>query len=218
MFDRYKRSVNEAAPDLNVIPVMNLFMVLIPFLLLGATFFQIGVIPTSLPTHNPTESDVPKTPKTVLVNLVVEEDEMRLTCDSVSLTPEELDDLAQTFPNSGGTHDIGALQAKLESLKTTYPESNTLTVIPHGDLQYQELVRVLDATREKDTGRVGPKGEPIFRELFPVTIFSKLVTEQPAAPAPEDGAGVEDGALPEEGGADEFGEVEAPEEGSEEEP
>lgn len=179
MFDRYKRATGDAAPDLNVIPVMNLFMVLIPFLLLGAAFYQVGVIPTSLPTHSPDEADVPKTPKTVLVNLVVDADEMRLTCDSVSLEPEELDALAQTFPHKDGKPDVAGLKTKLQALKAQYPESNTLTVLPHGDLEYQDLVHVLDATRETKTNRLDARGREVYDELFPVTIFSRLVTETP---------------------------------------
>lgn len=189
MFDRYRRTVEEAQ-DLNIIPVMNLFMVLIPFLLLGAAFYQIGVIPTSLPSHDPQESDVPKTPKTVLANLVVAPDEMRLTFDSVSLDPEELDALGATFPKKGGKYDAPGLAATLSAVKDQYPKSNTLTVIPHEKLVYQELVNILDATRERKTGRLDAKGEPEFEELFPVTIFSKLVRETPpaaveAAPAEE---------------------------------
>lgn len=179
MFDRYRRAAAET-PDLNLIPVMNLFMVLIPFLLLGAVFFQIGVIPTSIPSHNPEESDVPKTPATVLVNLVIAENELRLTCDSTSLSPEELADLADTFPKKGAEYDTRALQQHLVMLKEQYPKSTTLTVIPHDRLKYQELVTVLDVTRERDSGKRTPQGDVMYQELFPVTIFSRLVKETPA--------------------------------------
>ena len=56
MFDRYRRTVEETQ-DLDLLPVMNLFMVLIPFLLMGAAFFHIGVIPASLPSHTPEVKD-----------------------------------------------------------------------------------------------------------------------------------------------------------------
>lgn len=180
MFDRYRRTIEET-PDLNVIPVMNLFMVLIPFLLLGAAFYQIGVIPTSIPSHNPEESDVPQTPTTVLVNLVIRPDEMRLTCASTSLSEADLADLADTFPNQGKEQDVKALQQHLLMLKERYPKSTTLTVIPHDGLKYQELVYVLDATRERDSGRRTAKNEIVYDELFPVTIFSRLVTDDPDA-------------------------------------
>ncbi len=159
---------------------MNLFMVLIPFLLLGAVFFKIGVIPTSIPSHNPQESDVPKTPTTVLANLVVEERQMKITCDSTSLSPEELADLADVFPNKGAEYDTKELQKHLWMLKDRYPKSTTLTVLPYDGLKYKKLVDILDSTRERDSGKRTPDNEPIYNELFPVTIFSRLLKTDPA--------------------------------------
>lgn len=212
MFDRYRRTVDEAA-DLNIIPVMNLFMVLIPFLLLGAAFYHIGVIPTSIPSHDPQEADVPKTPTTVLASLVVDEAELRLSFDSTSLSMEELQDLAVTLPKKkDGSYDTRALQARLVEVKAKYPKSNTITILPHDRLKYQDLVGVLDVTRERQTKEVDDKGDPKFEDLFPVTIFSKFVKpapepEEPAQPVEGEGSeeGLDDGEGGEEG-ADEGGE------------
>lgn len=175
-FDRWRRAKEEAV-DINVIPVMNLFMVLIPFLLLGATFFHIGVIPTSTPTLSPTESDVPKTPTTVAVNLEVTEEVLRISAASVSLEPEELEALSAEWPKRNGEYQTEALQKALIDIKQRYPESNTLTVLPFEDLNYQVLVSVLDVTRNRQVG-VDAKGEPRFEDLFPVTIFSRFVPPQ----------------------------------------
>ena len=54
MFEEW-RQAKEEDHDLNLIPVMNLFMVLIPFLLMGAAFFHMAVIPTSTPSHLATD-------------------------------------------------------------------------------------------------------------------------------------------------------------------
>lgn len=172
-FNRLKR-VQEETQDLNVIPVMNLFMVLIPFLLLGATFFHIGVIPTSTPTLSPSDSDVPKTPTTVAVNMEVTPDALKISCASVSLTEAELTALSSEWPKAGGEYPVAKLQAALVDIKAKYPESNTLTVLPFEDLNYQELVKILDVTRTIPDG-LDAKGDPKFKELFPVTIFSRFV-------------------------------------------
>lgn len=177
MFQRWQEAVDETETDLNVIPVMNLFMVLIPFLLLGAAFYQIGVIPTSTPTHDPQESDVPKTPKTVAMNIVLGVDELSMSASSTSLTPEELEQLRSAWPAPGGNYDLPSLRAELIDIKARYPESTTVTILPHDDLQYQDLVLVLDTTREYEDGAL-PGGEPRYRELFPVTVFSRLLKEE----------------------------------------
>ena len=192
--DRRRRPTYSREPDdLNVIPVMNLFMVLIPFLLLGAAFYQIGVIPTSTPTHDPDASDVPETPTTVAANLMIEEDGLRLTFASISLSEEELDEIAAHFPRRDGAYDREGLREHLKEIKQRYPESTTMTVLPYRGLAYQDLVTTLDATREYAVDPDDP--ETGYEELFPVTVFSRLITaegggeegeEQAPAPAPGD--------------------------------
>jgi len=175
-FDRWRRATEDSV-EINVIPVMNLFMVLIPFLLLGATFFHIGVIATSTPTLSPSESDVPKTPTTVAVNLEITEEVLRISASSVSLEPEDLDALKAEWPKRGGEYQVDALQRALIEIKAKYPESNTLTVLPFEDLNYQVLVSVLDVTRNRQVG-VNEKGDPKIEDIFPVTIFSRFVPPQ----------------------------------------
>ena len=178
-----KRFLERKEPDdLNVIPVMNLFMVLIPFLLLGAAFYQIGVIPTSTPTHDPTASDIPETPTTVAANLLIEPDRLVVTFASTSLTPEELEEIAGRFPNRDGRHDVDALRRHLRQIKSRYPESTTMTVLPHDRLDCQSLVTILDSAREYPIDPDDPFSP--HEELFPVTVFSKLITDDGAA-APE---------------------------------
>ncbi len=172
-FKRLKRA-QEEAHELNVVPVMNLFMVLIPFLLLGATFFHIGVIPTSTPTLSPSDSDVPKTPTTVAINLEVTTASIKISAASVSLDENELSALSSEWPKKGNEYPVEELRKALISIKDKYPDSNTLTVLPFEDLNYQELVKILDVTRVRNMG-LDEKGEPKFLDLFPVTIFSRFV-------------------------------------------
>ncbi len=176
MFNRKNKfsSFSSEPDDLNVIPVMNLFMVLIPFLLLGAAFYQIGVIPTSTPTHDPEASDVPETPTTVAANLMIEPDGLSVTFSSTSLSSEELDEIAGRFPTDDGEYDVDRLRDHLREIKDKYPESTTMTVLPHNQLSYQDLVDVLDGTREYPLDPDDPETE--YEELFPVTVFSRLIT------------------------------------------
>ncbi len=187
MRNRRRRFTTKSEPDdLNVIPVMNLFMVLIPFLLLGAAFYQIGVIPTSTPTHDPTASDIPETPTTVSANLLVEPDAITVTFASTSLNEEELAEIAGRFSREGGEYDVDGLQRHLRTIKERYPESTTMTVLPHDRLDYQTLVTILDAAREYPVNPDDPLGE--HEELFPVTVFSKLITDDGASgDAPPEG-------------------------------
>lgn len=192
MFDKFERAVEETG-ELDLIPVMNLFMVLIPFLLMGAAFYHIGTIPASLPAHTPQESDVPETPTTVTVNLIVKEDVVDLSTSSVSLGPDVLEGLAASFPKKGGEYDAAGVQAHLKMLKQRYPASNTMIVLPFESLDYQSLVKLLDSTREYETG-TDDKGNEVFEELFPVVVFSRFVPEGTTQTGQEGGEADAEGA------------------------
>ena len=195
MFDKWKRAADEEA-DLDLIPVMNLFMVLIPFLLLGAAFLHMGVIPTSTPTRKKKAVKKKKKKKdekikSVMAQLVVTPDELRLSFSATGLDDDKLKHLSANWPISKGDYPLEELQQKLKKAKQEYVESNTVTVVPHKNFEYQELVKILDVTREMKVG-TKKNGDPKFKPLFPVTVFSKF-------PPPADQKDKEGG----EGGGDE---------------
>lgn len=177
VFDELRR-VKDEAEELDLTPVMNLFMVLIPFLLMGAAFFTVGVIPTSTPNHTPGGSDAPPNLESVSASLVLEPDELRISFSSSGLSKSELEQLSNQWTVKNGEMPAQELQDYLRTVKQKYPQSTTLIVLPSGDLPYQKLVAVLDKTREFKSGNT-PDGDPIYTELFPVTVFSKLIKSDP---------------------------------------
>lgn len=193
MFDTWRHKRSEP-PEPNLIPVMNLMMTLIPFLLLGASFFHLAVIPTSTSQLTAHDSDVPTTPKQVSVSLVINADGFSVTAASTSLEPDELAAMATSIPRpQGGAYDIAALQKHLLGIKHAYPASNTILVFPNDDLDYQGLVDILDATREEIIR--GDNGAKTRKPLFPVSVFNRLVPPPPE-PEPEPDPGVEGDPIP----------------------
>lgn len=179
MFDRWREA--RAQPhELNLIPIMNLMITLIPFLMLGAAFYHLGVIPTSLPDHVETSAPPPSDEK-VTLNLVVAPDQMTVTASSATLPPETTDALRREVRNGpSGAYDLAALTAHLAEIKARYPKSDTLVVLPDAGLRYATLVEVLDATREQRLPD-DPGGRPRYAPLFPVTVFSERILEAPDA-------------------------------------
>lgn len=193
MFDKFQRASEEPA-DLNIIPVMNLFMVLIPFLLLGAAFVHIGVIPTSTPTEKESskekkQEDDEDEPKSVMANLVLKPDEMRLSFSGSNIPENKLENLARSWSLEGDGFPLSKLQQALKTAKDEYPESNTVTVLPHENFRYSQLVEILDHTRERKAGKTAD-GEPNYEPLFPVTVFSKFIPPEQGS-ASGDGGGSE---------------------------
>jgi len=175
---RRRFAASADADELNLIGIMNLFMVLIPFLLMGAAFFHIGVIPTSLPSHTADRSDVAQQPREVTVSLVIRADGIDLTAAGDGVAPEVLAELAASWPLRNHDYDTAALQGHLVALKQTYPDSKTVIVLPHDALAYETLVRILDACREVEVPG-GEAGATARAELFPVVGFSRFVEAEP---------------------------------------
>ena len=181
MFNRWQKA-QARAQDLNLIPIMNLMVVLVPFLLLGAAFLHMSNIPASLPTHRPDGvDDEERSDVVVTLSLQVQPDRLVLTGSAPELSEEDLAGLALELEREGteegegrGGFDLAGFQSHLHGIKERYPKSDTLVVLPADGVRYQTLVRVLDAAREvPSTQENGADGE--HEPLFPVTVFSRLL-------------------------------------------
>jgi biopolymer transport protein ExbD len=67
-----RKKIKEEVPEPNLVPVMNLVMLLIPFLLMASAFFEVAIINVSAPkvASGPSSDDTPKDDKPKL-NLTV---------------------------------------------------------------------------------------------------------------------------------------------------
>ena len=99
MFDSWRKKAE--SEELNLIPIMNLMVTLIPFLLLGAAFYHLGTIPASLPQQAAAASG--EKPKDIKVTLTMEVklDTIRISGSAAGLDEESAETLKRTFPNRG---------------------------------------------------------------------------------------------------------------------
>src|SRR5688572_27399280 len=146
--------------DLDLVPIMNLVTILIPFLLLAAQFVTFAVIDTTLPSPG-TPPDSPNSPELQLTLsitpegfLVTGRDE-RLGANGIAIpcvpagcaTPE--------------SYDTASLANVAREMKARRPDEEQVVVVPASDIPYEVLVRAMDAARE-DRSTSGPS-----RPLFP---------------------------------------------------
>lgn len=178
MFDAYQRTLAEVE-ELNMIPVMNLFIVLIPFLLSAAAFYQVAVIPTSTP-QRVVQPASDEDPTAVMVNLVIRADGgLTLSVSGGDADEDGLRAMGAELPAKAGHPDLAGLQSTLASLKARYPLSETAFVLPEDSVGVQALVEVVDAVRER------PTEAGAVQTLFPVTVLSQFVAPPPAEPVPD---------------------------------
>lgn len=150
----------EEDPELNMIPIMNMFMVLIPFLLMSASFFHIKAINTSVPVHadkSTTAKDPAK--EKIKITVVVELKEDVIKISALSDTPNNLalSEIETTLPRRMGSDvSVSQLAQHLQKLKARYPESDTMILIPDGTVSYKEIIQAMDCARRYDTESLFP--------------------------------------------------------------
>ena len=135
--------------ELNMIPIMNIFLVIIPFLLTSISFFHIKAISTSVPVMADSSQQSLKSEKIKLTVIVeLQQNNMRLSATSDEIDPQELDQFDQLFglPQKG-VYPLQELNEYLQSIKRTYPQSDTLILIPDEGVIYESIIQAMDAAR-----------------------------------------------------------------------
>lgn len=139
------------AIDVDVTPVMNLFMVLIPFLVSMAVFTQIAVIDFSLP---PGQSEAPvaseEESKELDISIVVSKQGFRIVG-----TGKQLD----LVPMVKGQYQFDQLRVLLKAIKFQYPSQKGVVLVLEPDILYDDIVRFMDVCRESQFPEIGLSGE-----------------------------------------------------------
>ena len=153
--------------DLDLVPIMNLVTILIPFLLLGAQFLRIAVIDTALPS--PPAATTAAAP----------DDGLRLTVaiTSEGYTVTGRDELlagGKAIPcdvvgcADGKAYDADGLTRLLSTLKGRWPDEKYVVLVPESEITYEVLVRTMDAAREDREGSIGR----VRAVLFPAVVIA----------------------------------------------
>jgi len=153
------RPKSEEDTELNMVPIMNMFMVLIPFLLMSASFYQIKAINTSVPVHADTHADNFSNSEKEKITVVLELKEKEIRISGLSETPNdlflsELKMVISRQPDKEASTD--ELVSFLKALKSRYPASDTLILIPDEEVLYREIVQTMDSARNFETERLFP--------------------------------------------------------------
>jgi biopolymer transport protein ExbD len=151
---RYRRNAKEA-PELNITTFLNLMVVLVPFLLITAVFSRITILELNLPTGAGDASKANK-PK-MTVEVMVREKGLEIGNGRTILT---------RFPKVDDKYDVQKLSEYLLMIKTKYLGKKDATVLMEPDIEYENLVLVMDAVRMAEVVQ-GDDPEPQEIELFP---------------------------------------------------
>ncbi len=154
-----KRSKPSYILDLNLAPLLSLFVALIPMLLLTAMFQQVGIINLYLPTLEEAllqeEQEDPGNDFTLAV---------AVTTTEISLMRDEEVLLTEKIENG---MKLEKLTEKLAELKKEVPDKRDVVLLLDSRIRYEMIIDIMDAVRVKGD-----------EELFPdISLADRIVEE-----------------------------------------
>ncbi len=146
---RHTRTPTEAAEEvleIDVTPVMNMFVILIPFLVSVAVFTQLSIIEFTLPP-NVGEDLSPSSKKPVpKLTVVVAPNHLLVT-----LGEKQLDSLAAPR----GRYAFDALRRALETIRAEIEVSDNAIIASRDSIRFKHVIGAMDACREAGFEKIG---------------------------------------------------------------
>jgi biopolymer transport protein ExbD len=136
--------------DLDVTPFMNLFIVLIPFLVSMAVFTHIAVVDFSLPPAQSENGDAAEETKELDISIVITTEGYRIVGTGNKL------DIVQ---KDRGQYQYEQLRVLLKAIKFQYPSQKSIVLVLESDILYDDIIKFMDICRESQFPDVGLSGD-----------------------------------------------------------
>ena len=141
---------------LNLTPMMDVFTVLVVFLLITAVFTSITVMELSVPT---TAGAAASTKANFAIEVIVRKAGLEIANGS---------SVEAVIPKKDDKYDLEKLSEMLRALKAQYPGKEDATVLMEPKIEYDHLIQVMDAVRSAEVRAQGSK------EVEKIALFSKI--------------------------------------------
>lgn len=175
-----RRKTEELDMELDIRPVMNLMVVLIPLLLAGAEFVKVGVIEINLPppqgpgTGQSKISNEQEKQKMLNLKLIITDQGITIGNDfGILRGPTGKGPTIGKTPD--GKYDFAQLKAKLIELKKKivgqgFLDQNRVIMTAEPQIEYQTIISVMDNVQTyKDST------DKSIKPLFPEVSFAKML-------------------------------------------
>ncbi len=137
---------SETIADIDVTPIMNMFIILIPFLVSMAVFTHLAVLHFALPPNAgcdlASENDIPKLKLTV----VIAEEYLALTRGETML-----DSVAAV----SGVYDLSRLATSVARCRTDSDQADEAIVAVRNGIAFEKVVQVMDICRNAGFTKIG---------------------------------------------------------------
>jgi biopolymer transport protein ExbD len=141
--------------ELLLVPMIDIFTVLVTFLLMTAVFSRMVIIELKLPTNNP---QFVEPPPGLELEIIVRKDMVQVADKKTG----PLNTFRKTDP--AAPYDLAGLSEYLQFVKSKYPEKTEAALLLEKDIPYDSLVQVMDTVRILEQKQ---DNQLVQAELFP---------------------------------------------------
>lgn len=150
---RNPKTRSKAPPELDITTFLNLMVVLVPFLLITAVFSRVSIMELDIPSGSGGSAAKPK----VSIEVIVRKNRLELGNGKGVIA---------RLSNANGRYDLARLSKYLLKIKANYPNKTDSTILVEPNIEYDDMVKVMDAVRVAEIKREG-KDEIETETLFP---------------------------------------------------
>jgi biopolymer transport protein ExbD len=156
--------------ELLLVPMIDIFTVLVTFLLMTAVFSRTVVLQLNLPAS---QTEFKDPPPGLQLEVMVRKDQL--------LVADRNTGPLHAVPNTPAGPDYDALTEYLKFVKTKFPDKTDASILLEPDTAYDKLVQVMDHVRVFETGE---GANVVQAELFPdISIGDAPAADAAAAPS-----------------------------------
>jgi biopolymer transport protein ExbD len=160
--------------ELLLVPMIDIFTVLVTFLLMTAVFSRTVILQLNLPAA---QTEFREPPPGLQLEIMVRKDQLQVADRNTG-------PLA-TLPNTAGGYNYDGLTDYLKRVKAKFPDKTDATILLEPDTLYDTVVQVMDRVRVFE---VKEGLNTIQAELFPDISMGDAPAPDTAAAAPAAGA------------------------------
>ena len=167
-----KRFEPEGTKELPLISIINLMVILMPFLLMGASFLEITMVKPELPSSSEPaaqgQAPTAPAPEQKYLNLTVFITREGFTIGGAGGILGTAESKGPTIPLLQGEYDYAQLNQKLfeirKKVQGQFSDERNVLLVPERGIKYQVIISTMDAAREI---WVEEGGQKVKKFLFP---------------------------------------------------
>jgi len=138
--------------EINVVPMVDMMLILVFFLIFSAVFTKTNILELNLPGA---DSAVPDLPEGLNLEVIIRKSGIEIADRGTGLL--------RSLPLANDAYDLKGVSDYLQLVKSKYPDKTDATILLEQDVEYETLVKVMDTVRVFQV----PGSQWDMAELFP---------------------------------------------------